>query len=249
MKEHDDRHVFVESFRNIRSSILFTFSEAERPKTILITSSVPEEGKTTVTANLAVTLALSGSKVILIDADLRRDSVHKIFKIRPKPGFAEILSKGLDYREAIITTDVPNLHIIPAGDMEGNPGELFLGQNTENFIKEIRNHYDFVLFDSPPVLATDDTTSLAPILDGVLFVVRGSYTSARMSRESLNLLHQRKVNVLGVIFNRAATSIGEYYYYYRYNSYYSRSKPKDYQSKHLAKTNPENDKVEANKNG
>jgi len=248
VRPHDDRRVFVESFRNIRSSILFTFSEEERPKTLLITGSVPEEGKTTVSANLALTLALSGSKVVLIDADLRRDSVHKIFQIRPKPGLAEILSQGLDFRQAIVTVDVPNLHIIPAGDAEANPGELFLGQSTVDFIKEIRNHYDYVIFDSPPVLATDDTTSLAPILDGVLFVVRGSFTSARMARESLNLLHQRKVNVLGVIFNRAATSIGEYYYYYRYNSYYHKSKPREKAVKALATTiSGDSSKEETNK--
>ncbi len=219
---HDERHVFVESFRNIRSSLLFMFNEPRRPKTILVTSSVPEEGKSTVTANLAVSMALAGSRVLLIDGDLRRANQHKIFGVNGERGLAEILEQKMNYTDTILPTGVANLSFIPAGNASGNPGELFLSPSTDVFIREIYPQYDFILIDSPPVLATDDTSSLAPKLDGVIFVVRGSFTSARMARESVDLLAQRHVNVMGFIFNRAVTTAAEYYYYYRYNNYYQR---------------------------
>jgi len=224
VKSNDDRHVFVESFRNLRSSLLFMFEEARRPKTILITSAVPEEGKTTVAANLAVTLARSGSRVLLIDADLRRDSLYKYLNLPPKPGLAEILGQELNYAQTILPTFIPNLWFIPAGDSKDSPGELFLGPSTDVFLREIHSQYDFILMDSAPIMATDDNSGLAHKVDGVIFVVRGSFTSARIAREALSLLHQRQVNILGLIFNRAVASSSDYYYYYEYTDSYGPSK-------------------------
>ena len=224
VQEQDERHVFIESFRNLRSSMLFMFEEAKRPKTILITSAVPEEGKTTVIANLAVTLARGGARVLLIDADLRRDSLYRIFNLPSKPGLAEILKQELNYAQAILPTSVPNLCFIPSGETGQNPGELFLSPSTDVFLREVYPQYDFILLDSAPILATDDSTGLARKVDGVLFVVRGSFTSARMAREALNLLHQRQVNILGLIFNRAIASSADYYYYYEYTKSYGRPK-------------------------
>ena len=222
LHEDDDRHVFSESFRTIRSSLLYMFSGKQRPKTIIITSSVPAEGKSTVSTNLAVTLALAGSKVLLIDGDLRRCNVHKIFEMKGEPGFAEVLSQEIEFEKAIQETKVKNLHLLAAGDAQVNPGELFLTPSADLFLTRIYSKYDFILIDSAPVLATDDTTTLAPKLDGVLFVVRGDYTSSRMAREALGMLEQRNVNVLGVVFNRAMASRSGGYYYYQYSDYYSK---------------------------
>ncbi len=218
----DERHVFVEAFRNMRSSLMFMFSDKKRPKTIVVTSSVPDEGKSTVTANLAATLALSGAKVLLIDADLRRSTLHHLMGMNGKPGLSEILNQEINYSQAVMPTKVQNLFFIPSGVADVNPGELFLSPSADVFLREVQPLYDYILLDSAPVLATDDTTSLAPKVDGVLFVVRGSFTSARMAREALDLLHQRNVNVLGLIFNRAVATATEYYYYYRYGDYYRR---------------------------
>jgi capsular exopolysaccharide synthesis family protein len=221
IREDDERHVFAESFRNIRSWILFSYKDEERPKMILVTSSVPQEGKTTMVANLGVTLALAGAKVLLVDADLRRAGLYKTFGRSNEPGMAGILSQQTRYADAIVPTKVPNLFLLPAGSPELNPGELFLAPSCDIFLSKIRGQYDYILFDSAPVLATDDSTSLAPKLDGVLFVVRADFTSARMARESLAMLHERNANLLGLVFNRASPSRGDgYYYYYRYSDYY-----------------------------
>lgn len=225
VQANDSRHVFVEAFRNLRSSLLFMLNEKKRPRTILITSSVPEEGKSTVAANLAVTLALGGAKVLLVDADLRRSSLHHLFDLPATPGFGEILGQEINAQKAILATRVPKLFFLPAGNSDINPGELFLSPSTDVFLREVYSQYDYILVDSAPILATDDTSSLAPKMDGVLFVVRGSFTSARMAREALGLLRQRQVQVMGMVFNRAMATATEYYYYYRYHEYY-RKRPR-----------------------
>jgi capsular exopolysaccharide synthesis family protein len=225
VRADDDRHVFAESFRNLRSSLLFMFTSQKRPKTILITSSLPEEGKSTMAANLAATLALAGSRILLVDADLRRTGLHKMFSLPIDPGLANIMSQEVNYTKAVAPTSITNLFLLPAGTPDGNPGELFLAPSTDVFLANVYPQYDYIIFDSAPILATDDTTSLAPKLDGVLFVVRGGFTPARLAREALGLLRQRHVNLLGLIFNRAIPTRSDYYYYYRYNDYYYYKRP------------------------
>ncbi|HEY6167977.1 MAG TPA: polysaccharide biosynthesis tyrosine autokinase [Verrucomicrobiae bacterium] len=216
----DQRHAFVEAFRDIRSAILFANDKGGiRPKTILITSAIPNEGKSAVSANLAVTLALSGSRVLLVDADLRCGTSHEFFNAGQTPGLHEVLTGELQVNDVIRATTTPNLHLIAAGKPTQTAGELFLSPVTESFIKEVYPLYDFVVIDSAPVLATADTASLAPNLDGVLFVIRGSFTSARLSKSALDLLEQRQVNILGLVLNRVDSSFPEYYQY-KYKKYY-----------------------------
>jgi succinoglycan biosynthesis transport protein ExoP len=212
------RHHYAESFRNIRSSLFFMDTEGDKPKTLLITSASPGEGKSTAAANLAITLASAGSRVLLIDADLRRGLLHRLFNIPPSPGFSDILSQRVRWNETVVTYACPGLSIIPRGSQTSNPGELFLSAVTDILLREIRQLYDCVILDSAPVLAADDTASLAPKMDGILFLISASLTSARLAKNSLDLLYNRQVKVLGVIFNRMDTSLPEYYYY-QYNSY------------------------------
>ncbi|MBI3881520.1 MAG: polysaccharide biosynthesis tyrosine autokinase [Verrucomicrobia bacterium] len=218
---HDERHSFVEAFRDIRSAILFSTPRDALPKTILITSAVPNEGKSSVSANLAVTLAISGSRVLLVDADLRCGTLHKHFGVAAEPGLHEALTDQVHHSEIIKQTGTPNLSLISCGKPALIAGELFLHPNTEKFISEVCPHYDFVIFDSAPVLATADTTSLAPKIDGVLLVLRSGFTATRLARSALDLLRQRKVNVLGCILNRADPQFPGYYQY-KYTKYYHR---------------------------
>jgi capsular exopolysaccharide synthesis family protein len=219
----DERHAFVESFRDIRSALLFSNPDGSHPQVLMITSSVPNEGKSAVSANLAVTLALSGSRVLLVDADMRCATVHRYFGVGAEPGLSEILTEQVHYSEAIKQTATPNLSLISSGRAVTNAGELFLHPNTTKLVGELRGQFDIILFDSPPVLATADTPSLAPKTDGVLFVVRAGFTSARLVRNSLALLGQRRVSVLGMILNRAdAANPG--YHQYKYAKYYKTPK-------------------------
>ena len=219
------RFEFLEAFRSIRSSLMFMNNGGTKPKTILISSSVPEEGKSTVALYLAATLARSNSRVLLIDADLRRGTLHEFFGAASSPGLAEILNEELSFAEAV-PTGLENLALLPAGEAKRDPGELVLSPVWPSFLAEAGSQFDYILVDTPPVLAADDAATLAPKVDGVLFVVRGSFTSARMARGALDALRQRHVRVLGLIFNRAVSSPYEHHYYRRYRRTY-RWEPKE----------------------
>jgi succinoglycan biosynthesis transport protein ExoP len=219
VQANDERHAFAESFRNMRSWLLFSGDKAKQPRLIVVTSAVPTEGKSTVSSNLALTLALSGSRVLLIDADLRRAGLDQIFEVPNDLGFADVLEQRASASDLIQPTNTPNLWLLPAGSATMNPGELFLAPSCDIFLAKIRSQYDYIIFDSAPVLATDDTANLAPKINAVLFVVRADYTSARNAREALQQLRQRQATILGLVFNRSiATRTGGYYY--RYNKYY-----------------------------
>ena len=224
LQPDDARHVFAESYRNVRSSIFFMPYEGPRPKTLLVTSAVPNEGKSTISSNLAITMALSGAKTLLIDGDLRRGALREAFDIRSKIGFSEVLKQEVNWREVVVPTSHPSLFVLPRGNILSQPSEHLLRESTDAFLKDIYNHYDYIIIDSSPVLAADDTTSLAPKIDATLFVVRLSYTSARLTKKALELLYNRQVNVPGVILNYVDTSLPEYYYY-QYAEYYNTPVP------------------------
>jgi polysaccharide biosynthesis transport protein len=220
LQPDDARHVFAESYRNVRSSIFFMPYEGPRPKTMLVTSSVPNEGKSTISSNLAITMALSGARTLLIDGDLRRGALREAFGVSSKIGFSEVLKQEVNWQEVVVPTTYPNLFLLPRGKTLGQPSEHLLRDSTDTILREMYNNYDYIIIDSSPVLAADDSTSLAPKIDATLFVVRLSYTSARLTRKSLELLYNRQVNVPGVILNYVDTSLPEYYYY-QYSEYYN----------------------------
>jgi polysaccharide biosynthesis transport protein len=217
---NDTRYAYAEAHRNLRSSLIFMAIEGARPRTIVITSGVPGEGKSTVAVNLAITMAFSGSRVLLIDADMRKGTVHEYFEVADKPGLADVLSGDTPWSSVLHQTHVPNLSVMARGSYPPNPGELLLA-GSDPLIKELYQHFDFILFDSAPVLAADDTACLAPKVDGTLFVIRAGYTSARLARNALDLLYQRQVNVMGIVFNSVETNSREYYYF-KYPEYYSK---------------------------
>ncbi|MCB1226930.1 MAG: polysaccharide biosynthesis tyrosine autokinase [Verrucomicrobiales bacterium] len=219
LRPNDDRHLYAEAFRNIRSSILFKDWQGQPPKTILVTSAVPNEGKTTVTTNLAITMALSGARVLLADCDLRRGGVNELFKIPASPGLSDALRGNLHWRDAVQETSTRNLDVLPRGEVYDQTSEMLLSRGAEEIVREMADEYDYVIFDSAPVLVADDTASFAPKLDTVLFVVRLSSTMARLSGKAMDLLYDRQVNVGGVILNRSSSNLKEYTYY-NYASYY-----------------------------
>jgi succinoglycan biosynthesis transport protein ExoP len=217
---HQQRFEFLESFRSLRSSLMFMGNGRPKPKTILVASSVPEEGKSTVALYLAATIAMADSRVLLIDADMRRATLHKFVGAASGPGLAEILSRKISFKQAIVQTGFENLSFLPAGEPELNPGELVLSPMWPRFLEEIKEQYDYIIVDTPPVLAADDASALATKMDGVLFVVRGSYTAARMASGALDLLRQRHAHVLGLVFNRVVSSPYEHHYYQSYRNAY-----------------------------
>ena len=219
IEPEDHRHAFVEAYRNLRSSLLYMAETGERPKTILVTSSVPNDGKSITAANLAITVASAGSRVLLVDADLRKGALHRLFGVPAGSGLSEVLSKGAAWEAAVQATRFGHLSLLPAGAFTVQSSELFIGEATRRFLQEAGAKYDYVILDTVPVMAADDVTSLAPQVDGTLFVIRAAFTSARVARASLESLYQRQVRVLGLVFNAVRPS-SEDYYYYRYSDYY-----------------------------
>jgi capsular exopolysaccharide synthesis family protein len=217
---HDDRYKYAEAYRNLRSAIFFMPSGGERPKILLVTSALPEEGKSTIAANLARTLALSGSRVLLIDGDLRRGYLHKVLGMQGDPGFADLLQKPEDLDAIIQHDSLPNFSFISRGRTLQNPGDLLFSQRLLMAFSILRERFDYVLIDTCPIFAADDTLSLAPLADGALFVIRNGYSSANAVKEALDLLGKRQVTVLGLVFNRADSSARSYYYY-KYPSYHA----------------------------
>ncbi|GHC05900.1 polysaccharide biosynthesis tyrosine autokinase [Cerasicoccus arenae] len=226
----DDRVMFAESCRNIRSSLLFMDLDGKRPQMIVLTSSVPAEGKSTLASNLGITLAFAQSRTLLVDADLRRGRIHTEFDITVTPGLAELIEDpSLTLEDVTIQTETENLHVIPCGDYPERPGELLLSKRFEELLALMRSRYDYVIFDCPPVLATDDTPSFATKADAVIFMVRSNYTRSGQIKSSLDILELRGVQVDGFVLNFVDTRQPSHYYYYnRYNDYYNyRAKKKD----------------------
>ncbi|MGB8353006.1 MAG: polysaccharide biosynthesis tyrosine autokinase [Chthoniobacteraceae bacterium] len=215
-----DRVPFVESMRALRSSIFYMPVEGVPPKTFLITSAVPNEGKTTIATNLAITMSFTGAKVLLVDGDLRRGAIHELFGLPNGVGLGNIFKEDVPVETAIRATKIENLSFISRGANLEHPGESFLGKKMDQLLKDLYPKFEYIIFDSPPILVADDTTSLAPKIDATIMVVRFSFSSARRSREAIELLKKRQVNLIGIVCNGVDQLMRDYYYN-KYPEYYA----------------------------
>jgi capsular exopolysaccharide synthesis family protein len=227
---------FSEAFRNIRSSLMFSPS-ASAARIIGITSAIPGDGKTTCAVNLAVAISqVERGKVLLIDTDMRRMSVHRYFGLENKCGVSDVLSGKLTFEEAVMSSGLPSLDILCAGTFTPNPGELILSDNFKLLLNAVSQTYHRVILDAGPVLALDDPLSMAPLMDGVIMVIKSNRTSMRFVQRALDLLKQRDAKILGLVLNGIDVNSAHYYYFYYYSNYYqtgtkagkgaSRSSPK-----------------------
>jgi succinoglycan biosynthesis transport protein ExoP len=215
----DQRYMFAESFRSLRSSLVFMPSKGDL-KTLIITSAIPGEGKSTIASNLAITMALAGAKVLLVDADLRRGDLASLFDIDGRFGFSNVLRGDIPWRSAVQPTRHQKLSILPRGPVTNQSAELLLVPLLEQLLTDFKNGYDLTIFNTSPILATDDASTLAPNFDGTLMILRAGFTPSRLTRNALKTLYQRQVNVLGMILNCVNTEMPDYYYY-RYPKYYA----------------------------
>lgn len=208
----------AEAFRTLRTNIQFSSLDKEL-RSIVVTSSGPGEGKSTVMANLALTMAESGKKVILIDCDLRKPSIHKKMGITNSTGLTNILVQNVKKQECIFKTTVDNLFILTSGPIPPNPAELLGTKKMRDFIEELKLEFDLVLIDAPPVLAVTDAQILSTMADGVIFVA--SYGEAQKNAVVDAKLSIDKVGgkVLGIVFNKVPEEANGYYTKY-YKGYY-----------------------------
>lgn len=208
-----------EAFRTIRTNLQFA-GVAENTQAVLVTSSAPGEGKTSLCANLAAVTAQAGSRVLLIDADMRKPQVHHRFQISNLDGLSSVLIKERTLQQVITGTQTPNLFLLPSGPIPPNPSEMLASHAMKTLVEDCRKEFDYIFIDSSPVLAVSDPLILASITDGTLFVVDAKQTNRNMARQAVSSLHQVQARLLGVVLNRVTKDSGDTYYYSAY-SYYS----------------------------
>src|SRR5713101_185765 len=209
-----------ESYRALRPSLLLT-SLGAPPKTILVTSALPQEGKTTTSINTATVLAQKGTRVLLIDADLRRPSIHKTLGLGPRVGLSNVLTGGTTLQQATVrSTLLPNLFILPAGTPPPNPAELVASAQMFDLLAELREQYDHIVVDTPPTLSVTDAVVLATRADAVVLVIRSAQTTKPALRRARDILAQVNARVAGVLLNAVNLDSPDYYYYYEYQGKY-----------------------------
>jgi len=217
---HHSRGRIAEAFRSVRTCLFFSSRETEL-KVIQVTSPVPGDGKSTLSANLAVTMAQSGRRVLLLDADFRRPRQQKLFGIEAKVGMAQVLEGKAELDEATYVSCVANLSILPGGQHPSNPAELLSSNRFAEMIEILREKYDIIVIDTPPVLAVSDPSVVAAIADGVVVAMRLRRNVRPLAARTFSLLESVKANVLGVVVNGVSTeaAYGGYGYSYSYNDY------------------------------
>lgn len=210
-----------ESYRTMRTAIENSLPDHGKSKAVLVTSPAPKEGKSTAIANLAVSAANSGRKVLLVDADLRRPVQHQIFSVDREPGLSNALIGEIPVNQAIKKTMVPGLHIIPCGNIPSHPAELLGSGKMEKFVRLVRQYYDLVLFDAPPVIAMADTLVLSKYTDGAVIIVSADQTKNLGLEKGKEMMEANGANLLGVVVNRFnANKVYYSYYRYYYQNYY-----------------------------
>jgi capsular exopolysaccharide synthesis family protein len=210
--EGPQQKVLTEAFRSLRTSLLL--STADRPpSTLLVSSTQPGEGKTTIATNLAIALAQVGQRVLLVDADLRSPSLHKLFRIREKVGLVSYLAGQQDWRTVVRPSGLPDLDLIFCGPIPPNPSDLLSSRNMGALIRSAREQYDFIILDSAPMLALADSRILATQVSGVLLVVKNATIPREQVKQALSGMRSVGANVIGVALNRVDLDTRGYYSY------------------------------------
>jgi len=227
----EPRSPVVEAFRTLRTNI--TFAGVDTPlRRIVVTSSVPQEGKTTISSNLAVVLAQGDKKAALIDADLRRPQVHQKFGLSNRAGLTNLFMRSVDAMTGILqTTEMTNLSIITSGILPPNPSELLTSKKMGQILDRLNQDHDIIIIDTPPVLTVTDAAAMSPSMDGVILVAKPGVTKLSAMAQTIEQLRAVGANILGVVMNDVKPSSRKYGYYYshyysKYSDYYGKDEKK-----------------------
>ena len=220
----ESQSTFAESFRFVRTATLLSDVDKRYPL-LLVTSTAPREGKSTVAINIAITMAAAEEKVLLIDADLRNPRLHKVFQNKSSYGLTHVLSEITSPDKAISSTKIPNLHILPCGHIPPNPAELLGSERMRQFLNWTLEHFQRVIIDSPPVMAVADPLILANQVDGVIYTVQAGAHNCKAIGQSLQRIKDAHTKILGVVLNQVhAKKKGYYYYYSPYHAKHQKEK-------------------------
>ena len=215
-----------EAYRVLRTNI--QYSSIDKPlRTIVVTSSGPMEGKSTTAVNLAVAFAQAGSRVLLIDSDLRKPMIHKIFMLSNKTGLTNLIAAhDNDYKKYIRLSEIPNLEILPSGTIPPNPSELLSSKSFIQFIHGAGEIYDMIVLDAPPVGNVTDAAIISAFVDGTIIVVNSGRVKIDALKRTKELLTNVNANILGIVLNNLDKHASGNYYYYQYD-YYNEEEKKE----------------------
>ena len=210
----------AESYKFLHTNLEFANLENGEWKSLLITSASPEEGKTTTASNLSISVAREGKSVVLVDADLRKPSLNRIFGLEGHKGLTHVVAGSATLEEAMAQTSVPGLRVIPSGPLPPDASAVLRSSKVREIVRQLSNHADIVIFDSPPLLSVTDPLLLVPYVDSVLMVVDAQRTKRGAVRRGAEALHVANARVAGTVLNKVTAGGGGNNYYYYYRSYY-----------------------------
>ena len=210
--EKKPKSIAAESYRTLRTNIQYSSFDKEY-KTIVVTSSEPAEGKTTTAGNLAIAIAQGESKVLLIDCDMRKPSLHKRFRISNNYGLSDLLIHKKTMEDVAVQYN-QNLAIISAGKVPPNPSEMLGSKAMTTFLEEMKKHFDYIIMDTPPIGAVTDSQILSTKVDGTILVVKAGQTKKDVVMNSVNAIKKVNGNIIGTVLNGVEQSKNKYYYYY-----------------------------------
>lgn len=205
-----------EAYRSIRTNLQYANID-KKFKTILVTSATAGEGKTTTLSNIAATLADAGNRVLIVDCDFRKPRIHKFFGLSNKQGLTDILLESLDYKEQLQKIQYDNIWVLPSGTIPKNPSEILLSSAMKNFLEKIKEDYDYILFDTPPVIPVTDATIMSTYIDGAILVCASGELNIDMGKKAKESLEKVGANILGVVLNKVPMNAKKYEYYYYYH--------------------------------
>lgn len=211
--ESNPMSVAAESYRTLRTNI--QYSSFDNPvKSIVVTSSRPGEGKSTTAANLALSFAKEGKRVIIIDCDLRKPAIHKQFRISNSIGLSEFLLGKVDFGKVVYKHEL-GLHVLPSGTIPPNPAEMLASKSMEHLLNQLEDKYDYIILDTPPVNAVADPKILSTKVDGTILVVKYGYAKREGVIEASKNLKNINANIIGVVLNGEEIKKSGYYHYYK----------------------------------
>lgn len=216
---------YSEAYRVLRTNLQFSGLDREL-KTILLTSAMPSEGKSTTICNLAIAIAQSGKKVLMIDCDLRKPTIHKKMDLMNEKGLSNVIYGNNDFTSVIQNVSLLNLDILTSGPIPPNPSELLGSNRMKDFLKNIEAEYDYILLDTPPINSVTDAAVLSSIVDGVILVLGYGKTDIEAAKRAKDLLLKVNAKILGVVLNEIPQKGGDYYYSYYYDEDHNRKKRK-----------------------
>lgn len=223
LSARDTEDFAIESVRSLRTWLSFAFVDAKN-NVLLITGPGPGVGKSFLSMNLGVVMASAGKRVLIIDADMRKGHLHRNFGVKREAGLSDVIAGAITTGQAIHKTETDELFIVPTGSLPPNPSELLMNDRLASILEELSGQFDFVIIDSPPVLAVTDAVTIGSLAAGALLVVKANTHPLRELEHSVAILRRSGVNVLGVVFNDMEVSSGRYgygkYYGYAYPAYY-----------------------------